>query len=143
MLNLLDLHSSSLIIQLVDKGENIVKDSKVYSYAQLEQMIRDSRNEQVKLAHNTVAHFVDNERIGIRLYFTDVVIINPNDTYELNTKGFMTATTRDRLNGFSPAKIIQKDFTFYLLKDPSQKAIKSNLVEFEEGITVDRFGRMK
>jgi hypothetical protein len=55
-------------------------------------------------------------------------------------RGFTTATTRDRLNGFSPAKIVQKDFTFYVLKDPSLRAIKSNLVDFQEGITVDRFG---
>lgn len=120
----------------------MVKNSQVYSYRQLAQMIRDSRNEQVKLAHNTTAHYLDNERIGIRLYYTDVVIVHSDDSYELHTKGFVTRTTQDRLNGFSPARVIQKQFTFYILKDPSMRAIKSNLVEFQEGITVDRYGNV-
>lgn len=120
----------------------MVKDSQVYTYRQLAQMIRDSRNGQVKLANNTVAHFVENDRIGIRLHYTDVIIIHQDDTYELHTKGYTTATTKDRLNGFSPARVVQKNFTFYLLKDPSQRALKSNLICFEEGITVDRFGNV-
>jgi hypothetical protein len=120
----------------------MVNGSKVYSYSQLEQMIQASRHQEVKLCNNTVAHFLEDNRIGIKLHYTDVVIINPNDTYELRTKGYTTATTRDRLNGFSPARVIQKQFTFYVLKNPSQRALKSNLVCFEEGITVDRFGNV-
>jgi hypothetical protein len=118
----------------------MVKDSKVYSYAQLEQLIRDSRNEQVKLAHNTMAHYLDNGRIGIRLYYTDVVVVNPDDTYELYSKGYATRTTQDRINSFSPAKVITKGFSFFVLQDPTRRALKSNLVEFEEGIKVNRFG---
>jgi hypothetical protein len=125
---------------MYSRGITMVKDSKVYSYAQLSEMIQTSRHKEVKLCNNTVAHVIDDGRIGIRLHYTDVVIINPDDTYELHTKGYTTATTKDRLNGFSPARVIQKQFTFYVLKDPSMRAIKSNLVEFEEGITVDRFG---
>jgi hypothetical protein len=118
----------------------MVNGSKVYSYAQLEQMIRDSRHQEVKLCNNTVAHRIDESKIGIKLYYTDVVIIHSDNTYELHTRGFTTATTRDRLNSFSPARVVQKDFTFYVLKDTSMRAVKSNLVEFEEGIKVDRFG---
>ena len=118
----------------------MVQGSKVYSYSHLEQMIQASRHQEVKLCNNTVAHFLEDNRIGIRLHYTDVIIINQDNSYELHTRGFTTATTRDRLNGFSPAKIVQKDFTFYVLKDPSLRAIKSNLVDFQEGITVDRFG---
>jgi hypothetical protein len=118
----------------------MVKDSKVYSYSQLAQMLEASRTKQIKLANNTTAHFLNDSRIGIRLYYTDIVIINPDDTYELHSQGYTTATTRDRLNGFSPAKVVQKDFTFYVLKNPNERAIKSNLVSFVEGIAVDRFG---
>lgn len=120
----------------------MVQGSHVYSYSQLAQMLEASRNKPVKLAHNTIAHYVDNYRIGIRLHYTDVVIINPDNTYELHTKGYTTATTKDRLNGFSPARVIQKDFSYYVLKDPSQRAVKSNLIPFFEGITVDRFGNV-
>ena len=120
----------------------MVQGSKVYSYSQLEQMIQASRHQEVKLCNNTVAHFLQDNRIGIKLHYTDVIIINQDDTYELHTRGFTTVTTRDRLNDFSQAKIIQKDCTFYVLKDPSMRAVKSNLVEFYEGIAVDRYGNV-
>jgi hypothetical protein len=118
----------------------MVQGSHVYSYNQLAQKLEASKNKQVKLCNNTIAHYVDESKIGIKLHYTDVIIINPDDTYELHTKGYTTATTRDRLNGFSPARVVQKDFSFYVLIDPNQRAIKSNLVPFFEGITVDRFG---
>ena len=118
----------------------MVQGSKVYSYSQLAQMIQASRNGIVKLCNNTIAHYVDTDRIGIRLHYTDVVIIHSDNTYELHTKGYTKATTKDRLNGFSPAKVIQKDFEFYVLRDPTQQAVKANLIPFFEGITIDRFG---
>jgi len=120
----------------------MVQGSQVYSYSQLAQMLEASSNKQVKLAHNTIAHYVDEDRIGIKLYYTDVVILNADNTYELHSQGYTTATTRDRLNGFSPARVIQKEFSFYVLRDPTQRAVKSNLVPFFEGITVDRFGNV-
>jgi len=120
----------------------MVQGSKVYSYSQLEQMIQASRHQEVKLCNNTVAHFLEDSRIGIKLHYTDVIIVNADNTYELHTKGYTTATTKDRFNGFSPARIIQKDFSFYLLRDPTQRAIKNNLIPFFEGITVDRFGNV-
>ena len=120
----------------------MVQGSKVYSYRQLSEMIQASRNGQIKLANNTTAHFLNDSRIVIKLYYTDIVIINPDDTYELYTNGYTTKTTRDRLNGFSPAKVIQKDYSFYLLKNPSDGSNKANMIPFEEGITVDRFGNV-
>ena len=118
----------------------MVKESRVYSFGQLAQLIKASRDGQKKLANNTISHFVDNDKIGIRLHWTDVIIVNADETYELYNCGYTTRTTRDRLNGFSPATVIQKDFGFYVLKNPANGKVKSNLVPFEEGIRVDRFG---
>jgi hypothetical protein len=118
----------------------MVKGSTVYSYAQLEQRLEASRDGQVKLAHNTIAHKISDTQIGIRLYYTDVVVVNADNTYSLFSKGYSTSTTKDRMNGFSPAKIITKQFSFYILRDPTQRALKHNLVPFYEGITVDKHG---
>ena len=76
----------------------MVNGAQVYTYIQLSKMLKASRNGQVKLAHNTIAHFLNDDRIGIRLYYTDVVIVNTDDTYQLHSQGYTTATTRDRLN---------------------------------------------
>jgi len=118
----------------------MVKESRVYSFGQLAQLIKASRDGQKKLANNTISHFVDNDKIGIRLHWTDVIIVNADDTYQLYSGGYTTRTTADRLNGFSPAKVIQKDYSFYLLKNPSDGKVKNNLVPFVEGIKVNRFG---
>ena len=101
----------------------MVKNSKVYSYSELVELVQGAKDGQVKIAHNTVAHQISDTQIGIRLYYTDVVVVNSDNTYELHTKGFTTRTTQDRLNSFSPARVIQKDFSFYLLKDPSVASI--------------------
>src|SRR5674476_1569040 len=114
----------------------MVKDSRVYSFGQLAQMIKASRDGQKKLANNTISHFVDNDKIGICLHWTDVIIVNADDTYQLYSGGYTTRTTADRLNGFSPAKVIQKDFSFYLLKNPADGIVTSNLIHFEVGIKV-------
>jgi len=118
----------------------VVKDSHVYSFEQLAQMIKASRDGKKKLAHNTITHFIANDKIGIRLHWTDVIIVNADDTYELYNGGYTTRTTRDRSNGFSPATVIQKDFGFHVLKNPADGKVKSNLIPFEEGIRVDMFG---
>ncbi|MHB8102389.1 MAG: hypothetical protein ACYDEF_09500 [Methanosarcina sp.] len=118
----------------------MVKDSRVYPFGLLAQMIKASRDGKKKLAHNTITRFIDNDKIGIRLYLTDVIIVNADDTYELYSGGYTTRTTRDRLNGFSPATVIQKDFSFYLLKNPSDGKVKSNLIPFSEGIKVNSSG---
>jgi len=76
------------------------------------------------------------------LYYTDVVVVNADNTYSLFSKGYSTSTTKDRMNGFSPAKVIAKQFSFYILRDPTRRALKANLIPFFEGITVDRDGNV-
>lgn len=42
---------------------------------------------------------------AVRLHSTDVVTINPDGTYALNTGGWLTVTTKDRINDYSPARV--------------------------------------
>ena len=75
----------------------MVKDNHAYSFRQLAQLIKGSRDGQKKLANNTISHFVDNDKIGIRLHWTDVIIVNADDTYQLYSGRYTTRTTADRL----------------------------------------------
>ena len=43
------------------------------------------------------------EDYAVRLHETDVVTIHGDDTYTLNTGGWRTVTTKERINRFSPA----------------------------------------
>jgi hypothetical protein len=120
----------------------MVKGAKVYTFSQLARKIGESRGGEAKLATNTTAHFLSSTKIGIKLHWTDVVIVGADGTYTLNTGGYTTKTTMDRLNGFSPAKIIQKDFAFYVMKNPSGGKGKDNLIPFYDGIKVSVGGRV-
>jgi hypothetical protein len=58
---------------------------------------------------------------------------------------FLNPTTSELSNYFQPTQNSEepKDFCFYVLKDPSLRAVKNNLVEFQEGITVDKYGNVQ
>ena len=42
---------------------------------------------------------------AVRLHSTDVVTIHPDDTYTLNSGGWETVTTKQRINQYSPASV--------------------------------------
>jgi hypothetical protein len=120
----------------------MVQGSKIYTFPQLAGLVQASKTGVKTLANNTTAHFVSNSRIGIRLHNVDVVILGADGTYQLFTGGYTTDTTKDRLNGFSPATIVLKDFAFYVVKEPGKGRGKDNLALFYEGMKVDRLGRV-
>ena len=84
-----------------------------------------------KLGNNTYLLKKDNLFV-IQLHRTDVITIHPSDIYELNTGGWQTATTKDRLNEFSPCRISQKRGVWYLA---------DNTVFFD-GIRVNKSGEV-
>ena len=56
------------------------------------------------IANNTRL-FKRGEDYAVRLHNTDVVTIHSDDTYTLNTGGWRTVTTKERINRFSPARV--------------------------------------
>lgn len=60
---------------------------------------RDSR----KVAHNTYARKLENGDIAIKLYATDVLVFHTNGAVTVNSGGYRTGTTKDRINSFLPA----------------------------------------
>ena len=119
----------------------MTKDDYVYSYKSLKELINNTRGGEPKLTGNTTARFLDDGRLAIRLYWTDIIIIDSNDQYELRTNGHTENTTLSRLNGFSPARVVKRQGEFFLLKDYSaENHKKKNLIPFFDGIKVDRYG---
>lgn len=51
---------------------------------------------------------------AVRLHNTDVVTVNPDHTWTLNSGGWRTMTTRDRIESYSPVRIIQDRGEWYV-----------------------------
>jgi len=77
-----------------------------------------SNSENVKnskfVANNTLKIEYNNGTTAIRLHNTDIVTFRTDDKIVLNSGGWRTSTTKDRINTFSPAKISQDKGLWYL-----------------------------
>lgn len=77
---------------------------------------------------NTVEYITNEGTRIIRFYETNIIIFHTDDTVELNTNGYKTVTTKERINEFSPFNIFQKDHTWY---------IDSETLPFTDGIRLN------
>lgn len=66
---------------------------------------------------------------AVRLHETDVVIIRPDGTYRLNTGGWRTVTTRDRINRVTPCFVLQTKGIWHI-----------GDILYEDGMLIDAFG---
>ncbi len=84
-------------------------------HAEAVKMVRGKRNaDRRKIGNNTYAEILYDNTVAIKLHNTYVVKINPNGTYTLNSGGWQTVTTKDRINQYSPVRVYQRDFTWYV-----------------------------
>jgi hypothetical protein len=51
---------------------------------------------------------------AVKLHATDVILIHSDGTFTLKTGGYYTVTTKDRINGHSPARLSQSKSVWYL-----------------------------
>jgi len=95
--------------------------------AEATKMVLGKRNRgERKVGNNTYAYILLDGSVAIELHGTKVVIIHPDDSVTLNSGGYRTSTTKKRINKYSPMKVYQKNYTWYL----------DNGTEFEDGIIV-------
>jgi hypothetical protein len=90
-------------------------------------MVRGKRNaERRKVGNNTYAEILHDGSVGIMLHSTYVVKIHPDNSATLNTGGWYTSTTKDRINKYSPVRVYQKRGEWYL----------NNGTPYEDGMVV-------
>jgi len=75
------------------------------TFRECEEIINSARNSYKKLKNNTYLHMLDDNTYGIKLHNTFILTINRNETYKLNTGGWETVTTKQRLNQYLPRNI--------------------------------------
>ena len=83
---------------------------------------RDSR----KVGNNTYAEILPDGSVGIMLHSTYVVKIHPDNSATLNSGGWHTSTTKDRINQYSPVRVYQRKGEWYL----------DNGTPYEDGMVV-------
>jgi len=93
--------------------------------------------ESKKLARNTWLR-EEKGNMVIRFWETDVIVIDPKNEYTLNSGGYKTFTTKDRLNTFSPANVGQDKGLWYVYNYMHDKP----KVLFADGIRVDSSGKV-
>jgi len=81
-----------------------------------------------KIGNNTYATILPDGSVAIRLHDTIVVTIYPDDAVKVNSGGWRTSTTKDRINKYSPIRIYQKNFEWFF----------ENHVPFTDGTVVTK-----
>lgn len=99
------------------------------NYNEALSMVRGKTNRKSrKVGNNTYAEIEYDNSVSIRLHGTTVVRFYPNGLVKLNSGGWQTSTTKDRINKYSPVKVYQKKFVWYL----------EDGAEFEDNILVSK-----
>lgn len=85
------------------------------THAEMVSKVRGKRNaDRRKVGNNTYAEIMHDGSVGIMLHSTYVVKIHPDNTYTLQNGGWQTATTKDRINQYSPVKVYQRNYNWYV-----------------------------
>ena len=93
-------------------------------------MVRGKTNRNTrKVGNNTYAEILSDGSVGIMLHSTYVVKIHEDNTYTLNSGGWQTLTTKDRINQYSPKYVYQKNFEWFVkINDKSYPFIDGMVV---------------
>lgn len=84
----------------------------VITFSDAESRMRTARNGSRKLANNTYLVPRGADAYAVRLHSTDIITIHRDGTFTLNTGGWDTVITKDRLNSFGPARIYSERGTW-------------------------------
>jgi hypothetical protein len=120
-------------------------DTLLYSrqYADLDAKLTGRCSQSRKVANNTYLHRVGDD-IAVRLHDTDVVTFHADGTATLNTGGWFTMTTKERINRYLPGGIRLESnrgrwFLIYTGHWDGEHYVKSErpAVPFTDGIVLD------
>jgi hypothetical protein len=98
------------------------------NYAEAVSMVHGKTKQKArKVGNNTYAEIESDNSVSVRLHGTAVVRFYPNGLVKLNSGGWRTSTTKNRINKYSPVKVYQKKYEWYL----------QDGAEFEDNILVN------
>lgn len=116
--------------------------TRLLSYSECAGLLQGRNRESRKVANNTYLHrgYNSDAYFAVVLHGTTVVRVNADGTYTLNSGGYRTVTTKERINCFSPACLFQKDWAWYVRCDPTRW---QDRVPFRDGMRVNSDGTVR
>ena len=85
------------------------------TYSELVALIRGKNNRsQRKIDNNTTGYIEYDGSASVELHSTKVVVLYPNGLVKLQSGGWMTPTTKDRMNRYSPVRVTQRKGEWYV-----------------------------
>ena len=85
------------------------------TYSEMLALIRGKNNRSKrKIDNNTTGYIEYDGSVSIELHSTKVVVLYPNGLVKLQTGGWMTPTTKDRMNRYSPVRVTQRKGDWYV-----------------------------
>lgn len=87
-----------------------------------------------KVANNTYLVHLDNNDIAVRLHDTNIIVYHYDGTITLDSGGWHTRVTKDRMNAFLPShiRVFQEDYDWFVWY-----RWQGVTVPFYDGITFD------
>jgi hypothetical protein len=86
------------------------------------------------VANNTYAR-LDGEDVVVRYHATDIVRLREDGSVVLNSGGWHTYTTKERLNYFTTARVFQRNFKWFV-------RTADGVVPFSDGMVLSGDGRL-
>ena len=85
------------------------------THAEAIKMVHGKTNRKTrKVGNNTYAEILPDGSVGITLHSTMIVRIHQDNSATLNTGGWYSSTTKNRINKYSPVHVCQKKGMWYL-----------------------------
>lgn len=117
----------------------------LWTFAEAEaRFSRRKRNDRVKLANNTYLRYLHEPfrpYYGVQLHNTVIIFIDENDNISLETGGYRTVTTKDRINRLTPhwLRVFSRDYEWRVqITDKDGEVYE---YPFCEGFTVNSHSR--
>jgi hypothetical protein len=102
------------------------------TYDQACDLLTKGRKGRKKLENNTYLERHDEDTVAVVLHSTAVVKIRSDGTFVLNSGGWLTVTTKDRINNYSPVRVSSVRGTWKLYDGQ----------DYYDGMRVDSFGQV-
>lgn len=109
------------------------------TYENAMDLLYRGRNGKKKLTHNTYLHETQ-DGVAVKFHKTNIVTIHRDNTYTLNSGGWHSRTTKNRINEFSPARLGQDKGEWYLYVGRGAGWSKKR-IPFHDGIRINANGK--